>query len=329
LTNRSSVLNNQALNVDLSGKFNAMTEEIQNLLQLFRSNTTTSSVAEPVSNSDEINASLADNARIMKNLESCVLSGETILSSATSIISSRSTVFDGSEFGQELSEQERISIENWIPLLTIKETQEEGHEGRSISPVKAGQTDFIDASNDTETSTITGDTPTRHNQPNESNVFEEQLIMNWRETAERNFHSRNYAEAEKYLQRVLERLEARYNTDFEARNTMREMLANAYYRQNKWPLAAKVFLGLLEAHKDEFPKSIDLMQQVAEIYYRNGDLDLAEGFCLKAAEGRKTEHNVRFYESISLLVDIYKAKGDNVESDGYMQILPNGISSSL
>ena len=110
---------------------------------------------------------------------------------------------------------------------------------------------------------------------------------------------------------------------------MREMLATAYYRQNKWSLAAKVFLGLLEAHKDKFPKSVDLMQKVAEIYYRNGDLDLAEGFCLKAAEGRKTDHNIRFYECISLLVDIYKAKGDNVESDGYMQLLPSGISSGL
>jgi len=55
---------------------------------------------------------------------------------------------------------------------------------------------------------------------------------------------------------------------------MREMLATAYYRQNKWSLATKVFLGLLEAHKDKFPKSVDLMQKVAETYYRNGDLDL-------------------------------------------------------
>ena len=54
------------------------------------------------------------------------------------------------------------------------------------------------------------------------------------------------------------------------------------------------------------------------------DYEDAKTWCLKAVQGRQTTLGKRhhlFYESVNLLAQIYDAKGDFVEAEGYKAVL--------
>ena len=102
--NRSSVLSNEVASACLSSRLDVISIDLQQLSQFVRSR----------SSSTSGESSYGNNSRVMNNLEDCIRSAAQLVSSASTIVSSRTTVDGGSVFGQELSEEQRTRIDDWI-----------------------------------------------------------------------------------------------------------------------------------------------------------------------------------------------------------------------
>lgn len=73
------------------------------------------------------------------------------------------------------------------------------------------------------------------------------------------------------------------------------------------------------------------MRALAEICFTMKELDDAKTWCMKAVQGRLGTLGKRhhlFYKSVNLLAQIYDAKGEFVEAEGYkavLAVLPPGL----
>jgi WD40 repeat protein len=119
---RSSELSNHA---DISSKLDGLTGNVDQLLRYVRL------FSQKMAQEGGGN----HNAAIVFNLETCVRSAGKLVSSAATLVSSRSQKGSqfGSEFGDELTDQERSQIELWIPEPTIFEETEDQSLGHSLS----------------------------------------------------------------------------------------------------------------------------------------------------------------------------------------------------
>jgi tetratricopeptide (TPR) repeat protein len=112
----STVLGNAALSSNLSSKLDSLTIDIHQVLAVLRTPNQTSmpeaSALEP---------------RVRNNLEACARSAGRMVSSAATIVTSRSVSGSqtGSLFHDEMTEQQRIHVAEWIPSPTICEDPNE------------------------------------------------------------------------------------------------------------------------------------------------------------------------------------------------------------
>lgn len=112
----STVLGNAALSSNLSSKLDSLTIDIHHVLAVLRTPNQTSapeaSTLEP---------------RVRNNLEACARSAGRMVSSAATIVTSRSVSGSqtGSLFHPEMTEQQRLHVVEWIPSPTICEDPNE------------------------------------------------------------------------------------------------------------------------------------------------------------------------------------------------------------
>ena len=117
---------------------------------------------------------------------------------------------------------------------------------------------------------------------------------------------------------------------FEAREKIVELLATSYYHEKKWHEAKTFLIELLEYEMEEKLR-LERMHTLAEICFAQGDLEDAKTWCTKAVRERLTALGKRhhlFYQSVNLLAQIYDAKGEFVEAEGYkavLAVLPLGL----
>ena len=294
----SSVLTNENHNENISTKLDDLTHTINQLLQSLRS--------EPQAGTSGT-AMLDNDCRVMNHLEDCVLSAEQIVSRASSIGGTRSTVFG--PFSDGLGR-----VYDWIP--DPAETQHQTHFGenatsspavtsatRSAPPNPAG--DDSDSESDFHT------------------AFEAELIENWRTSGIRKFQLALYADAQSDFERVLERSQINYNSFYAWRLEVMEMLAIAYYRQGKWDAAEKL---LLQFNSGKDPKALKTVHALAGVYFGKKDFDKAEKFCKRAIAGRKRalgEDHASYFLSIALLVRIYEEQDNRKEAEAWNRFLPS------
>ena len=247
----------------------------------------------------------ANESRIMTNLEDCVRSARRMVSSAASIVSARSVRDSqmGSEHGEQLTEQQRTRIQEWIPPPTIPEDEE--HENLHMNP-----DDTQNEMSNNLLSTTSSNVGSPSGPGPSSDLFSERqpetsvtslsermadlstidphydlqvgLIQIWRNSASTNFETKNYAEAEKYLKRIIDRSESLFGTRFDWRSEVVEMLAIAYCHLDKCG-EAEMLLG------EPFEKKQEVIRLLAAKYYRIGDWESGDRIAKSQLSGRDTD----------------------------------------
>ena len=118
-------MSNENISAAISSKIDGLTVEIQQALQALRGRN---------QNPKDGDAAIGEeNSRIMNNLEACVVSAEKMVSSAATIVSSRSSCA-GSEFGEEMDESARKRVELWIQPAIVFEDPNEYLPATPLSP---------------------------------------------------------------------------------------------------------------------------------------------------------------------------------------------------
>lgn len=237
--------------------------------------------------------------RFMQNLRTCVLSAQTFVSATASSIGSRSSVIDGSEFGDDLSDSKRKNIQDWIVPPVIPEG--DPNEESSIHGVEVDDTD---------------------------GGVEFHVIQNWRRMAADKIKSAEFKETEALLHEIVTKSEEVYGKEYEWKDETVEMLATVYCRQQKWDEAEEFLLRILKEREadDEKAQVSDIMHFLGEVYFAKNDLVNAEQCSLKAVKGKEQRLGPRdpsFHRSVALLVQIYEEKGEEIHAQGYRSFLPS------
>lgn len=118
----------------------------------------------------------------------------------------------------------------------------------------------------------------------------------------------------------------------QTRRDLQSKAGIAYFQQEKWADAKKHFLSVAGVEEDGTSdlRCFEAEHYLAKIHVQENDLDGAETRCLVASSGRRRilgKSHPLWHESIALLVEIYTAKGDPDEADGYAALLPEGYRS--
>jgi pentatricopeptide repeat protein len=266
----------------------------------------------------------------MTNLEVCVCSAERLVSTARSIITTRETIIPESRRSDlmDLTDQRRNEISSWIPKPTNTQSSDRDRD-RTGSDIPGG--------------TVTTDT-----------TFDRELvnIQTLLKLARVSYNSQEYDEAKVLLERFRTRSEAKYGPNFDERNEVLEMLAITYCRLKEWDSAEdivrlnfdsreKVVKSMVwcyceqgrwddaerllcETLESESPHEADIEYTLGEVYLAKGYYDKAIKLCDKILRTLGDDH-VLFYLTLSLLTEIYEAKGDIIEVKLHRDLLPPGI----
>ena len=276
------------------------------------------------------------NTHAMANLEVCVTSAKRFVQTATSIVNARLAISEGrrSEPG-DLTDQKRNEISSWIPKPTSP-----SHDGTD-------QTTLIGSGG----SVITGVGTSTNFDREHANL---QTLLKFSREA---YKGHQYDEAKLLLQRFRKRSEARYGENFEERNDVLSMLATIHCRLGEYDLAEEIinhykFEGREKATKalvfsycedGRFDDAERILRELAELEgsremdseYMLAELCLVRGHYDKAIQSCDKiihilgEEHILFYMSLSLLAQIYDAKGDTIEARLHRDLVPPGMEGSI
>jgi len=275
------------------------------------------------------------NTHAMANLEVCVTSAKRFVQTASSIVNARLAISEGrrSDHG-DLTDQKRNEISSWIPKPTSP-----SHDGTD-------QTTQIGSGGSVITSVITATNFDREH----ANL---QTLLKFSREA---YKGRQFEEAKLLLQRFRKRSEARYGGNFDERNEVLSMLAMIHCRLGEYDFAEEIIQNSKFEGRDKVIKSLvfsycedgrwdnaerilreladlegtremDSEYMLGELYLVRGHYDKAIQSCDKIIQFLGEEH-VLFYMSLSLLAQIYDAKGDTIEARLHRDLVPPGIEGS-
>lgn len=315
----SSQLRSETVNRNLEIRLGELTIHIESLLRKEFSHTGQS--VEAANNSP------------MNTLEQCVRSADTFVTTARSVIGSRSTI---------LSEQQRSDLYLWIPEPLSPEM--------SIVPTETSPLPQEDATSPT--------TQTSYD-------LEPGKIQSLQKLAFQKYNAHEWGEAKKKLERLLKRCTGKYEASSEQRNKVWEMLLVTYCRLEDWENAERIthtdtFDGREEAIKllmlcyfqsgkwdDAERLVIEMLDKsyetetvwklltLAEIYLQKREFQKAINHCqvaleeISSTEGEAMKENVLFHLTISLFVRIHEAEDDMDEAELLKEDLPPEIQGTV
>ena len=241
--------------------------------------------------------------RVMANLQHCVLSAKTWVSSASSAASSAaSTIFEtGSDGGMSPSKWRQV--EDWCN--SAESLPEDLKLKKTISPLQIEDVGFED---------------------DHDPRLEFQVIQNWRHAAVIQFRAGNYSEAEALLHQVWERSNEKYDTEYYWRDGTTEMLVKSCMEQERWEEAEEVLMHILDeqSRREKTAEAAETRHKLAQVLLAKGDLENAQYHCQQALNTRKREFgetDQTVHDSIQLLLQIFDAKNDEVSAAGYRPLL--------
>jgi ankyrin repeat protein len=159
---------------------------------------------------------------------------------------------------------------------------------------------------------------------------EPEIIESFRSLAIAKFETAKYADAEGFVRKAIYYLESTRGSQFDGRDELLELLAIACWKQSKCAEAEVILLEIVKDKEERQTHTLRLLHALAEVYLAKNDLNLAENFCLKALKGRGSvlgRTHILFQDSVTLLVEIYEAKGDAFEAQGYKVAYPPATAS--
>ena len=263
----------------------------------------------------------------MVNLRVCVDSASRFVSTAISMVSTRLGDTDSrtSATPYDFSEKRRNDITFWVRKHAGSET-----------------VDDVQTAHESGSSVMTTNTFDREG----ANL---QTLLKLSKEA---YIAQKFDEAKQLLETFWHRCERKYGTDFEERNEVLALLGTIYCRQEEWESAEGIahmdFEGqegamkslvfsywdhrkwddalrlLSEILQSDRADEMDCEYVLAELYFVRGFYDKAIQTCDRLLRLLGTDH-VLFYLILSLLADVYEAKGDAVESRLHRELLPPGI----
>ena len=311
-------LRNESVTRSLAIQLDGLASEIADLLQLFRQPQGYSYVSVNDSNS-----------HTMANLAVCISTAKEFVSMASTIINTRRMILDDRISNvADFTDQRRNEVSSWIPKLAASE---------DADPV---------GSDKRSDSVVTGSTFDREH----VNI---QTLLKFAMLA---YNAQNYEEAIVLLKKFKTRSEARYGATFENRDELLGLLVTTHCRMKDWESAEEIvymdFDGREEAVKTlvwcycedgrwndaerilcdtidvETETDTDTNEALAEIYLGKGEHDKAVKSCDKILK-TVGDDDVQFYVSLSLVSQIYEAKGDSIEAKLHRDLLPPGIEGFI
>lgn len=298
----------------LAIQLDALTTDITDLLQLIRDH--------PV---DYLSRASDVNSHALTNLALCANSARDFVSAASRVMNTRGSLpSDRLSTIGDFTYQRKNEISSWIPKPSISEEVDQTWSDKPTESI------------------LTGTTFDREH----VNI---QTLLKFAMGA---YRSQQYQQALGLLQKFRARSEARYGEEFESRDELLGLLVTTHCRLHEWDCAEEVvanqFEGRDEAVKtlvwcyceegkwdegerilchtidSESPCDIETNEMFAEIYRGKGDYEKATKSCDNILQTVGDDH-IQFYLSLSLLAQVYEAKGDTIEARLHRDLLPPGI----
>lgn len=309
-------------------------------------------------------AASTESARaVLENLESCVRSARTLVSTTSSIFTG-SLVDRGSISGSSLNPEQFQNIVRWIPPPASSTTGESempssdpGFPPSISTPRLDGDTDLIRSTSDST-----------------ADFQMKVMIQYWREKGLLSFQARLYNDAEELLRRAYAESASRYGIRFEGWQwlikmlivshcklghldeaerilsdvlkesvthpneiddkivvELTEILASKYSDDGKAEDAIRFITGAIHIKREKRLYFLDSQRTLAELYFKKGDLSEPRALCINIIDGTP-ENSVEYrrhivHEATILMVLICNAEGDHVEGDGRKKALPLSYQS--
>jgi ankyrin repeat protein/tetratricopeptide (TPR) repeat protein len=271
------------------------------------------------------------NSRIISNLEDCIRSAKAMVPSpSTALADHPGPAGNGDERGDAplnsrpgdtLGRRWWQAIEAWLQGTTLEAPPSgvpslSGHS----SPTRQSYLESLDRSSGPTTSPII-------NPDGLDSDWTTEVIHSSVRLGKRLFEREEYTEAEKYLLKALERGEAEHDTESGWRVDTLHMLAITCYKQGEWDEAEKYLLELIVGKDETDGRALGAMHTLAEVYMAKKNLEKAYQYCHRAVKGRRTalgRDDLLVHQSVSLLADIFEARGDPVEAEVYRGLLSRG-----
>lgn len=244
-------------------------------------------------------------ARDVSNLEGCRESVKKLTSAASSVVDSLSehrSVLEGSQTGSvmgvPLTDQKTHSIKNWIfgQIPTIHETENEDLDDHgNATVVSASQTD---PTVDSFTFSATSKPDTLDTQYARTEFLDEtgegsdsdieaDMIADLQKKGGQKLSQSQYYEAASYLEKALDRAEAKHGPDIdsEARDGTLEMLAKAYFHQGKLNKVEEI----LSKYSGQYDGKLKTLNMLVPAYCERNQWEQAEKLISKHMGGTKEQ----------------------------------------
>lgn len=304
----------QLINVCLALRNNSTQESVAQVLSRLKSQIGRVEYAVQGRYAGFRSGGLDDDEKVSHNLEELAKAAESFHSNVSTIMGdgARSTVWGGSIMGDPLSADQYTDISNWIPPPTINEETEPklGHSRGGSSSANA--LTLVESSGDSD-----GDSD-----------FESQITKRFEELAVTSLSQKEYSKAETFLKKVLDRR----NNDKQsvAQITSTNLtLAFIYGAQGKFQDAGELLMPIATAKRRPINEAIFLgLHQLAQVSLEKLDYGTAIQYCKRAVWGYDKisgKTTTQYLQSMALLVQIYRSKGDNSEAEVCESFLPDGF----
>lgn len=297
-----AVLNNQGLITSILSKVEDLTSQVEVMNSSIRQVDDLLHQGTKIFNQDSGNEASHDKV----NLEECIHSAKKLVSAASGVVNAltetSSAMIEGgyvdSEIGLLFTDQQRLVVQNWLFEPTIYETEND-HDAELGSPsvTSTSQTEpIVDTSIFTSTSGVeTADT--HHTQPLEETAAEEsdsdleaEIIGHWQRKGGQKLSEGQYSEAASYLEKALKQAESKHDgkVHFEGRNGTLELLAIAYYHQDKLNDSEEI----LGKFSEPYEGKLKVLDMLVSVHCERSQWEQAEELVLKHTDSQTRDRRL-------------------------------------
>ncbi|KXX77095.1 Kinesin light chain 1 [Madurella mycetomatis] len=242
----------------------------------------------------------ADGNQIARNLRQLVRVAETFHSNASAITREgpRSTVWGGSVLGDPLTREQFSNIENWIPPPS-------NNQGGTTSPRTV-----VD--------------PSYHSDSDDD--IDKALLKRLRELAVESRQKGDYAKAENFYRKVINRSEVS-ESNYGPQDLIQDRINLAYacLHQRKWADAEAIILPIAMERKLADIAVYVSLHALALAHMHSSDFAKADLCCKRALWGKRKifgKENPSCWETLALLSRICEARGETEEAEAHRTFIP-------
>ncbi|MCJ1436489.1 Ankyrin-2 [Xylographa pallens] len=285
--------------------------------------------------------------------EATFVTTEHLRRSAEKVLSSASTIYNGtdeggteiefrysSEYGEPLNQARREGIEKWIPqpITEVEEEESSTKYGNSSETLSKPPTPVFSDMKQSTRSGVTAADSFAHDLDSDSDTeIDAEFVQKIVDKARAHYSQHCLPEAEAWFQKSLQhgkKLSLR-RQNLLGLTEVRLQYASCCFQQKKMVEAEAALLLLATAMTVGDEDRVHVLQAshlLAHLYLRDRQFDRATEFCRKAMIGRRRilgKGHQLHYETLFLLSVIYKSRGDLMEAETYRDMIPVPVLEDL